>query len=133
MVAEHRADVLADFGALGLAAVEADRDAVTAEETREGFGVVLVPGLEQPSIELEQRHWVIGQHHAVDRLCHAIREAEAQPSPGRPLALDRAREPGRQMLRLGDRAPHLLLRVGELPLEAQLPPSVAPLLELSIA
>jgi len=52
MVAEHRADVLADFGALGLAAVETDRDAVTGEETREGFGVVPVPGLEQPSIEV---------------------------------------------------------------------------------
>ena len=52
MVAEHRADVLADFGALGLAAVEADRDAVTGEETGEGLGVVPVPGLEQSSIEL---------------------------------------------------------------------------------
>src|SRR5438094_82672 len=88
-------------------------------------------GLVVPPSELEHRRRVVPDHLTVDGRTLPVAEHEAQRGTGRPLPFDVGREPGREVLWLGQGAPDLLRRVRKRPREAQMPATI-PLLELPI-
>jgi hypothetical protein len=77
--------------------------------------VVLAPPQFQERRRLER------QHLAVEVVLLVLGHVEPQRRAGRHVALDLVGEPGGQMLRLGEGAPDLLLGVGEVADEAELP------------
>src|SRR6266487_1015967 len=74
--------------------------------------------------QLHPRWRVEGQHLAVHGWSLVVPEREMQRRARRALPIDRGREPGGDVLRLGKRAPDTLRRMGEPPGEPQRQPAV---------
>src|SRR3954470_9645601 len=92
-------------------------------EEREQRAVVVRLELEPQRLvspgELENRRWFEDHDPAVARRPLAVFENEAQRSARPTLAVHPCREPGPQVLRIGDRAPHLVRRMRQEAREGQ--------------
>jgi len=71
--------------------------------------------------ELDQRLRLVGEHLAVEVRAAGLGAGERERAADLPVAADVLREPCPQVLGLGDRPPHLLLRVRQFAGEPQLP------------
>src|SRR5437763_12463699 len=83
--------------------------------------------------ELHERLVLIGEHLALHRRGLAAGEREAEGCARGPFALDRRREPFRQVLGLCDGVPDLRFWIGELAGEAKLPPAIVELFDAPVA
>src|SRR5215208_7074680 len=81
--------------------------------------------------ELHHRVRLVSEHLALHRRQRRVPVAEAKRRSGGELALDRGWKPRLEVLRFGERPPHLLGRVRQIADEPQ-PPAPASLFELAV-